>query len=323
MTPARVLVTGGGGRLGRSVVRGFAEAGLEVVSADTTLPEGAPATEQLVRTKGVEHRVADLTDRDASYALLEQVRPEAVVNLAAIAVPFSAPEEQILRTNVAIAHHVCGAAVAAGARDVVVASSPTVLGYGAPGWLPPRFPLDESTPARPWHAYGLSKLVAEQVAAMYAAAQGDRRDAVRFASFRPCYVIAPEEWAGAPTQQGHTVHERLADPALSAPALFNYVDARDVTDFLLVLLEHGRSGKVPNGDTFFVGAADALARRPLADLIPELVPGPEQLAELAAPLTGTAPAFSSAKAERLLGWRPRRTWREELVVDAAQVGGSR
>jgi hypothetical protein len=120
-------------------------------------------------------------------------------------------------------------------------------------------------------------------------------------------VISPEEWEGAPTQQGHTLRERLDDPALSAPALFNYVDARDVADFLDQLLR--KMDSIPNAQTFFVGAADALARRPLSELMPSFVPGTEALA---AELTGTSPAFSITKAERLLGWRPTRSWRTEL-----------
>ncbi len=298
---SHVLVTGGEGRLGRSVVAGLVEAGYAVTSVDRRLPaESRP---------GVTSAVCDLTRGADTRDLLREVGPDAVVNLAALAVPFSAPSDVMLATNIGIADNVCGAAVAAGVGRVVVASSPTVLGYGAPGWLPPSFPLDERTPARPWHSYALSKHVAEQVAAAYARGHGS---SVRFASFRPCFVIAPEEWAGAPTQQGHTVHERLADPALSAPALFNYVDARDVTDFLSALLE--QMGAIDNGETFFVGADDALAREPLAQLLPRFVPGSE---ELAAGLTGTAPAFSSAKAKAVLGWRPRRSWRTELVTPGA------
>ena len=150
---------------------------------------------------------------------------------------------------------------------------------------------------------------------MFAADQGDR---IRYAAFRPCYVISPEEWEGAPTQQGHTVRERIADPALSAPALFNYVDARDVADFLDVLLRNMES--IPNGETFFVGAADALAAEPLATLLPRFLPGS---AVHAAELTGTSPAFSIAKAKRLLGWEPQRTWRTELArVEETLVGAS-
>lgn len=295
----RIAVTGGAGRLGRTLVAGLAASGHDVVSLDRAVTD-AP---ELV---GVAQEVIDLTDADRTLELLRRLQPEAVVHLAAIAVPFSAPEDVILATNARLAASVLGGAATAGVPRIVAASSPTVLGYNCPtGWVPPAFPLDESTPPQPWNAYALSKLLIEQTVAMLARQTGD---AVRLASFRPCYVIAPEEWRGAPTQQGHTVRERLDDPALSAPAVFNYVDARDVAGFVDRLLE--ALPDIANGETFFVGAQDALAREPLAELVPRFHPGTD---EVAAALTGTAPAFSSAKAARVLGWRPRYSWRSELV----------
>ncbi len=303
----RVVVTGGAGRLGRSLVAGLAERGHDVLSVDRAVS----AAPQLA---GAEQRAVDLADADATASALHEAKADAVIHLAAIAVPFSAPEDVILRTNAALAMSVLGGAVQAGIGRVVAASSPTVLGYGAPGWLPDRFPLDERTMPAPSNAYALSKHLVEQTIAMLRR----QRDDIRFAAFRPCYVIAPEEWAGAPTQQGHTVRERLDEPALSAPALFNYVDARDIAAFADVLLQ--AMPEIPNGETFFVGADDALAREPLAELLPRFVPGSD---ELAAVLTGTAPAFSTAKARRLLGWRPERSWRTELApTDHAETLGA-
>lgn len=299
---SRIFVTGGSGRLGRSVVAGLAAAGHYVISVDR---DAVPAAQL---PDGVEQHTADLLAPGVAVRLLRETAPDAVVHLAAIAVPFSAPEDVIFSTNTRLAYAVVSAATELRIGKIVTASSPTVLGYGSPaGWLPEGFPVDERTTPKPWNAYALSKLIAEQTVQMFAAAQGD---AIRYAAFRPCYVISPEEWDGAPTQQGHTVAERLADPALSAPALFNYVDARDVADFLDVLLQ--KMDTIPNGETFFVGAADALATAPLAELMPRFLPGSS---ELAAGLTGTSPAFSIAKARELLGWEPRRSWRTELKTD--------
>lgn len=295
---SRILVTGGAGRLGRSLVRGLADAGHELVSLDLAESDAAELT-------GIRQLAVDLSDADAAARAVAGVEADALIHLAAIAVPFSAPEDVILRTNAALAVNAVGAAVAAGIPKVVAASSPTVLGYGAPtAWMPDRLPLDEDVAPRPWNAYALSKHLIEQTLAMFARQTGD---ATRFAAFRPCYVIAPEEWAGAPTQQGHTVRERLDDPALAAVSLFNYVDARDVSLFVDTLLS--ALPDIPDAEVFFVGADDALARRPLAELLPQFLPGTEALA---AELAGTAPAFSNAKARRLLGWRPTRDWRTEL-----------
>ncbi|MDD7928759.1 NAD-dependent epimerase/dehydratase family protein [Microbacterium thalli] len=299
----RIVVTGGGGRLGRSLVAGLVAAGHHVVSFDR-------ATSAAAELRGADQVAIDLLDAEQTAAALRAQRADAVIHLAAIAVPFSAPEDVIIRTNSALAVSVLGGAVAAGIPRVIAASSPTVLGYGAPhGWVPDRFPLDEATPPLPWNAYALSKLVVEQTMHMLRRQSGDR---IRLAAFRPCYVIAPEEWAGAPTQQGNTVRERLDDPALAAPALFNYVDARDVASFVEALLS--AMPGIPNAETFFVGADDALARRPLAELIPRFHPG---TADVAAVLTGTTPAFSNAKAHRLLDWAPQHSWRTELRDDAS------
>lgn len=296
-----VLVTGGSGRLGRSVVTGLADAGYGVVSVDrTTVPDG-------IFPAGIRQEPVDLLAAGEARRVLEKHQPDAVIHLAAIAVPFSAPEDVILQTNSQLAFQVMGAATDLGVGRIITASSPTVLGYGSPaGWTPEAFPLDEQTSPKPWNAYALSKLLAEQTMRMFAAAQGNR---IRYAAFRPCYVISPEEWAGAPTQQGHTVVERLDDPALSAPAIFNYVDARDVADFLDVLLQS--MDRIPNAETFFVGAADALAREPLSELIPRYLP---DVGALAAHLQGSRPAFSVDKARRLLGWEPKRSWRTELAA---------
>ena len=296
---SRILVTGGAGRLGRSVVAGLAQAGHEVVSVDR---DAVPAE---LLPAGVVQETTDLLAPGEALRLIGAAKPDAVIHLAAIAVPFSAPEDVIFGTNTRLAFAVISAATEVGVPKIVTASSPTVLGYGCPaGWLPPSFPLDERTPAKPWNAYALSKHIAEQTVQMFATAQGEK---IRYAAFRPCFVISPEEWEGAPTQQGHTLAERLADPALSAPALFNYVDARDVADFLDLLLQ--KMDDIPNGETFFVGAADALATAPLAELMPKFLPGSEALSS---GLTGTSPAFSIAKARELLGWQPKRTWRTEL-----------
>ncbi|NYI03200.1 nucleoside-diphosphate-sugar epimerase [Allostreptomyces psammosilenae] len=248
---------------------------------------------------------ADLTDLGEAFEAMVRFRPAAVVHLAAIATPFSRSDAFTYRVNTQLAFNVLEAAAGTGVGRVVVASSPTVVGYGAPGgWVPRYLPLDEDHPSEPWNAYSLSKLAAEEAMRTFARTGGDRS---RYAAFRPCFVVAPEDWEGAPTQTGHTIRERLDDVELSGRALFNYVDGRDAAELVLRLLH--RLPDIPSGEVFYAGAADALAREPLADLLPAAHPG---TAGHAKALTGTTPAFSIAKAQRLLGWHPRHSWRDHL-----------
>jgi nucleoside-diphosphate-sugar epimerase len=292
-----VLVTGSAGRLGRSVVTTLAAAGHEVIGVDS-----APGTPR----EAAESLPADLTDLGEAHSALTRFRPDSVVHLAAIAVPFGRTDATTFRVNTQLAFNVCAAAVALEVPKLVVASSPTVMGYGAPGgWTPDYLPLDEDHPTRPWNVYSLSKLVAEQTMRTFARSAAG----TRMAAFRPCFVIAPEEWEGAPTQSGHTLRERLDRPEIGSVSLFNYLDARDAGEFIGALL-----AQLPelerNGEVFFAGAGDALAREPLAELLPRFFPATK---EAAGALTGASPAFSAAKAERLLGWTAKRSWRTELA----------
>ena len=294
----KIIVTGGSGRLGQSVVRGLA-ASHEVVSIDRHPIAGLPATQLQV----------DLADIDATTTAFRKIGADALVHLAAISVPFSAPEHVILQTNLALAYSAISAATASGARLILAASSPTLIGYGRPGgWAPEYLPIDETHRLEPWNAYALSKQAIEELIAMFTRSNGDT---VTYGAFRPCFVISPDEWDGALTQQGHTVADRLDNPELAAVSLFNYVDARDAADFVGAWLDGAAA--VPNGQVFFVGAQDALARAPLAELVPHYLP---LLGDAAAHLTGTAPAFSSDLATSLLGWSATRSWRTELAGTA-------
>ena len=53
----------------------------------------------------------------------------------------------------------------------------------------------------------------------------------------------------------------------------------------------------------------ALCRQPLCDVLPTYYP---ECADMAAKLTGSSPAVTSAKAMRLLGYEPKWSWRDTV-----------
>ncbi|TXK19020.1 NAD(P)-dependent oxidoreductase [Homoserinibacter sp. GY 40078] len=298
--PVRTLVTGGAGRLGRSVVAVLAASGRHVFSVDRTTSEGLPARQI----------VADLLDADTRRRVFDDVRPDEVVHLAAIPAPRMAPEDETYLVNTTLALGVVEESLRTGVRALLVASSPTVIGYGSPsGWAPAYLPIDEDHPVAPWNAYALSKVAVEELMRMVARRDGDR---IRVGSFRPSYVVAPEEWLGAPTQQGHTIRERLAQPELAVGSFFNYLDARDAGDFVVAWLDAPDS--TPNGEVFFVAAPDPLVTGSVHEAIARALPA---AAPAASSIGDTGPLFSTERAARLLGWHARRTWRTELPEEGA------
>src|SRR5688500_5646831 len=99
-----IVVTGGSGRLGRSVGGGLSGGGHRGISADR---DAVPAGQ--LDPGAVQHTVGLLAPGEA-LRILRETAPDAVIHLAAIAVPFSAPEEVIFTTNTRLAYAVLSAA---------------------------------------------------------------------------------------------------------------------------------------------------------------------------------------------------------------------
>ena len=125
-----VLVTGGSGFLGTSVVRGLAEAGLSVVSADLRVPDFA--------TRGVEHVTMDVTSADVVSSVFAGRSIDVVVHLASIVTPGKDSSRDLeYAVDVTGTRNVLDACLTHGIRRIVVSSSGAAYGYHPdnPEWL--------------------------------------------------------------------------------------------------------------------------------------------------------------------------------------------
>ncbi len=279
----KLLITGGGGRLGRWVVEELRNdyevvvAGLEEAPPDAVSP-------------GVRYEQADLTDAQAVARVADGA--EAIVHLAAFPSPIGREPENVFANNMLSTFNVVEAAIRQGARKIIYSSSGSALGFAFRfrDMVPDYMPMDEEHPLRPQDAYGLSKWLGEEV--LEAAT---RRTGIRTIVLRPTNVFGPEDYV-----------ERVPSMLENGGGTLSYVDARDVARAVRAALDDTEI----EHDRFFITADDALSREPLAVAFPRHFPGSEAVS---AGLTGTEGPISSAKAKRVLGYHPQHSWRTELT----------
>ncbi|SDN75708.1 Nucleoside-diphosphate-sugar epimerase [Klenkia soli] len=281
-----VLVTGGSGKLGRAVVAQLVEDGDRVSVVDLA----HPGRDDVAWTR------ADLTDYGQAVGVLTGVddrwgRPDAVVHLAALPAPGLRPDATTFAANVTTTYNVFSACRVAGVDTVVWASSETVLGlpFDVP---PPYLPLDEGCGPAPTTSYSLSKTLEEEMARQFAR----WRPELSITGLRFSNVMEPADYAAFPGFD--------ADPAGRRWNAWAYVDARDGARAVTAAL----AARLPGAELFVVANDDTVMGRPSAELAAGWFPG----VPVRGQVSGHRALMSSARAQRLLGWVPRHSWRDEV-----------
>jgi nucleoside-diphosphate-sugar epimerase len=286
----RIAVTGGSGKLGRAVVRDLVEHGYQVVSLDRASPP-ADAPGDFLRV--------DLGDYGQTVQALSRIEDrydavDGVVHLAAVPAPGLVPNTTTFVGNITATHHVFAAARANGIRNVVWASSETVLGlpFDTP---PPYIPVDEEYHPRPESSYSLAKTLEEEMAAQLC--RWDPQ--LKMVGLRFSNVMYPEDYAAFPSYD--------EDPMLRKWNLWGYIDARDGAQACRLALEHDGTGC----EVFVIANADTVMSTPSADLAEQVFPG----VEVRGDVSGTRTLLSIEKARRVLGYEPEHSWRDEVLPD--------
>jgi nucleoside-diphosphate-sugar epimerase len=279
-----VAVTGSSGKLGRHVVRHLHEHGYRVVGLDRVRDPDS-AADVFVRVELTDHGqvVEALTGVDDRHDGLD-----AVVHLAAIPAPGLATNATTFADNITATYNVFAAARTAGIKNIVWASSETVLGlpFDTP---PPYIPVDEEYPVRPESTYSLVKSLEEEMARHFC--RWDPQ--LKMIGLRFSNVMDPQDYARFPGFD--------ADPKLRKWNLWAYIDGRDGAQAVRLALEHEATGV----DVFVIANADTVMSRRSADLAAEVYPGVPVTKELGEHET----MLSIDKARRVLGYEPQFSWR--------------
>jgi nucleoside-diphosphate-sugar epimerase len=277
-----VLVTGASGKLGREAVAALRKAGHRTLSWDLRPTAEAPAV--VVDCADFGHVIGALSGVDPAG-----VRPDAIVHLAAIPGPGSAPDHVVFQTNTQSTYNIFSAAARLGIDRVVWASSETILGL--PFDSPPDFaPLDESHPDRPEWTYSLTKAAGELMARNFVR----WRPRMSIASLRFSNVFTAADYARLPAIQGKPDGRKMN--------LWGYVDARDAGEACRLAVEADFTGH----ETMIIAAADTLVPEPSKSLMARIFPDTPIRGDLA----GNVSLLSSEKARRVIGYQPRHSWRE-------------
>jgi nucleoside-diphosphate-sugar epimerase len=286
----RILVTGSRGKVGAATVAALSDAGHEVTACDLGPPvfeRGAPGAPVYER--------ADLTDAGDAFAVVRG--HDAVIHAAAIPDPQHTPPHVVFSNNLLGTFNTLEAAVRFGVPRFVHVSSETVPGFFFPerAWIPDYAPIDEDHPIRPQDPYALSKHFGEQL--MDAAI---RRSDIRCISIRPSWV----QWEG---NYEHNLGPNLRDPDEGSASFWSYIDAYDLADALRLAAE----SDLPGHEVMYIASPDNCANRPLVEMI-RRHHGDLEVRELD---REDASGTSIARARRLLGYAPSRSWRDYLSAD--------
>ncbi len=311
-----VAITGPTGEIGKAVVASLERS--REVSAILGMAR-RPFDPGAWGWKKVAYKQGDVLDRDAVAALVRDA--DVVVHLAFM---IMGGAEESREVNLVGSRNVFEAAVAAGAKRLVYASSVAAYGFHRDN---PQ-PLTEDVPARGTAAHYYSAQKAEVEALLTATLAGAATDAY---VFRPCIVAGPQAPLLIDSLPYTQVSERLPGPVLSLlegvpilkPVLpdpgvpFQLVHHDDVASAMrAAVLGRGTPG------VYNLAAAGELTVKLLAEELGWYsIPVPELAVDAIADIVGRLgflPAqaqwiaafrepviMSASKARRELGWRPR------------------
>jgi nucleoside-diphosphate-sugar epimerase len=280
----KVVVTGGSGRLGQFVIRDLLDHRYQVLSLDKVPP----------REKLCPSWLADLRHSGDLFEALKGAY--GIIHLGAYQAPNLAPDAETLSNNVAATYNVLRAAADLKVKKVVLASSTAAFGfiYAVKLWAPDYLPLDENHPSKPQDSYGLSKVLGEQIA-----------DSI--VSVHPDMTVSSLRFPGVNFDLSYeSFRERWRNPATRANGFWTYIDARDAATTCRLALE----GKFTGHEMFIASAPKNCMIQSTMELVKQYLSKGAKIKKAAGSHWS---CVDSAKARRVLGFKPLHVWQDYLA----------
>jgi UDP-glucose 4-epimerase len=313
-----ILVTGGAGYIGGTVATILHNAGHKVTVLDNlchSKRHEVPA--------GVSFIEADIADRATVEGLLTSLRPDGVLHFAALIEAGESMQkpEIYFRNNTGSTLALLEAMLATGTQNLVFSSTAAVYGE------PKSTPILETADLCPTNAYGESKLLVEHMLRWFHQIHG-----FRYAALRYFNVAGSLPHRGEAHEPETHIIPCILDVALGrrekififgedydtpdGTCIRDYIHVVDLADAHILALEHLLAApteplicNLGNGAGFSVKEVVEAARRVTGHPIPvEIKPRrPGDPARLVA---------GSAKAQKILGWKPNHPTLDDILESA-------
>ena len=125
-----------------------------------------------------------------------------------------------------------------------------------------------------------------------------RRSDIRCITIRPCWVQHEGNYE-------RNLGPQVRDASVLSPNLWSYIDVYDLADALVLAVQSG----LPGHEVFYIASPDNVGSRPFAEMVRKYYGEAIELRPLD---REDASGISSAKAMRLLGYSPKRSWQDYL-----------
>lgn len=306
----RVLVTGCHGKIGSALCGLLVDRRDEVFGIDrrgACHGRWASVADSLVDPYAI-HRAFEAAERSIGPI-------EGVVHLAGHTNVHAASPEQVLRENLAINASVFQASIERGVKRIVFTSSVQAMLGGIGRGMddprvtrPERLPISEQTEARPTNAYGVGKLLSEQMLERLTSERYDESAGSSGVSLRLPYVLDEQSFrAWAARGRGGS------DYRWGGCECYSYIHIEDAARACICALD---ADLERHHELFWIAAPDPR--------VPESV---EEIAEeYFAQVDGVERAIRSgslmdtAKAEGILGWSARHRFDEHRAENTVSGG---